>query len=639
MMKKPLFLLMLPLAAALLCSCGERGSATPQAAKELADMVKVDIPRLLEEELTSEEEVQAMLEVIAAFRDSANPQLTVGRSNLHILHLACFFKRAELARCLLLDGADPNVNTRIYDANNVPEPGDTPLTYAISQFMDGYSSADIIALVDLLLESGADIERRGPFHMRALDVAGLPSGSEAVFEHVLALTPKPEAGWTRPDGSFTPTHMWPAYNSWPTVLRRMLENGYDAKATVGVNKTPLLQVAARPARNWTPQAQECVELLLEHGEDINALDNKGRNVLFYVASRLMGFAPNEIDESNIVAQLCFLLERGARADIASTKDADYPGFTAYDFLSMRPELLAYLRDEKGFAEQLQATPLNIPDGAGSLMAALCKASQTGVDPLEFTPYFERMARMFYPNEEMLCNELFPTALEVAMGYMAAINPEVANKLLNSLAYWTPQHDWKKEDPFFDTLLYCVVQIPAYELECHHVVDAVDGLAAAGYLDAAATVMELLSRCSTGEEAWKKYENDSRIELVSGALCAQLLAQGLPLPKDGEVQAWLLENNREADNEVLKKALLLTSFDLLWMGRLSAEEQGEMLRLMAEVGAPKAAAHYKRIIPALQDPEALDQLTQDDKSWQYELEAAMARFFLANKEAFSPTPAP
>ena len=60
--------------------------------------------------------------------------------------------------------------------------------------------------------------------------------------------------------------------------------------------------------------------------------------------------------------------------------------------------------------------------------------------------------------------------------------------------------------------------------------------------------------------------------------------------------------------------------------------------MQEIGATEAAARYRAIAAAMDEPEQLDQLTADSDSWKYELEIATAEYILRNSAAFlSPAP--
>ena len=64
----------------------------------------------------------------------------------------------------------------------------------------------------------------------------------------------------------------------------------------------------------------------------------------------------------------------------------------------------------------------------------------------------------------------------------------------------------------------------------------------------------------------------------------------------------------------------------------------VFKAMEEIGAGQAAARYRAIAAAMNDPDTLDKLTEDSDSWKFELEIATARYILAHSAAFlAPTP--
>jgi hypothetical protein len=57
--------------------------------------------------------------------------------------------------------------------------------------------------------------------------------------------------------------------------------------------------------------------------------------------------------------------------------------------------------------------------------------------------------------------------------------------------------------------------------------------------------------------------------------------------------------------------------------------------MEEIGAHEAAARYRAIAAAMDDPETLDKLTADSNSWKFELEIATAEYILKHSSEFQP----
>ena len=117
------------------------------------------------------------------------------------------------------------------------------------------------------------------------------------------------------------------------------------------------------------------------------------------------------------------------------------------------------------------------------------------------------------------------------------------------------------------------------------------------------------------------------------MAARLHQAGLPTPRDGDVELWLTNRNRNADSPAVQKALLLTSLSRLWYGDMLPAEQEQMLAAMEEIGASEAAHHYRGIVQAMDDPDKLDQLTANSDSWKFELEIATGQFILDNAPAF------
>ena len=130
--------------ALLVAGCGERdfGQATPEAAAEYAEIIEgfnaLKGEEWIEVELNSEAEVNAL---IVHFDRTADARYATPQSGLTLLHLACLFKKPELAHCLLLDGANPNAQTRdVYG-----DAASTPLRFAISPgVFEGDTDAKII---------------------------------------------------------------------------------------------------------------------------------------------------------------------------------------------------------------------------------------------------------------------------------------------------------------------------------------------------------------------------------------------------------------------------------------------------------------------------------------------------------------
>ena len=88
------------------------------------------------------------------------------------------------------------------------------------------------------------------------------------------------------------------------IVRRLLEAGVDTKRAYGNDLTALMWAAGHEDGVGTRAAVEVVELLLDAGAPIDAVDNRGRTALMMAA---------ELDHAAIVE---LLLHRGADRSIA-----------------------------------------------------------------------------------------------------------------------------------------------------------------------------------------------------------------------------------------------------------------------------------------------------------------------------------
>ena len=97
---------------------------------------------------------------------------------------------------------------------------------------------------------------------------------------------------------------------------------------------------------------------------------------------------------------------------------------------------------------------------------------------------------------------------------------------------------------------------------------------------------------------------------------------------------LRQRGEAAVLSAVREALLLTSLEELWFGRMNRDEQKKLFALMRRIGAPRAAELYERIARNLDRPEQLDAIVDQGDATKYELEVATARFFLEHKDEFT-----
>ena len=608
-MKRTGFLLLLALSCAISlmgCRPQERGHATPEAAEELA-FISACLPEI---EVDKVLELPDMYEVLTLLSDfSANPDALRSSpvSGVTMLHLACLFKKAELARCLLLDKADPNATTAA---------GDTPLSLALSirgVEEESLTADNIIHLLEVLISGGADIHRPVHDEMPLLSYAGLNSYHEKIFLYLL------DKG-CQPDET---TCQAPAMMGWNNALKRMLDMG-TVKSPEAKN-TLLLMAAANLHK-------DTVQLLLDAGADVNAQHMGGTTPLLEAAGHLL--SPAEEDESehkSAIIDVCSLLIRnGADTRLAEIRQDGSPAFTAADILTKNPEIVSALK-ERG----VDITPPEITYTSGiALLEAIGKASV-----LEKTPpvsAFEAIATMLSPTEEMRKHPNYYEVLPMAIDMLHSIDAAKASQYIAAMPEWSGSDAWTKGHA--DCILPALAECEGIVLPKQIICAAAEHLNTAGKVDSAASMLELLSRCPDADAEIERYTKHNSKALVAGALAAKLLKAGLPTPRDGNVQIWLENRHREADSSVLQKAVLLTSLSRLWYGDMLPAEQEQMLVAMEEIGAMEAAARYRAIAAAMDDPEKLDKLTEDSDSWKFELEIATGCYILSHSSSFL-APAP
>lgn len=588
------------------CRPPEQGHATPQAAEELAQITAY-LPEIGIDEVLELPDAHEIFTLMADFATTPDARRTMPASGISMLHLACLFKKAELARCLLLDKADPNAATAA---------GDTPLALAVSMRGvedDSVDDAAVIRLIDTLIAGGADVTRNAPGDLPLINYAGLSCYSEGVFLHLL------DKGCPTDET----TCQAPAMMGWNTALKRMLDQG--AGNAPGALDTMLLMAAAN-------LHADTVQLLLNAGADVNAHQLSGTTPLLEAAGHLL--SPAEEEESahrRAILEVCALLiKAGADPELAEIRQDGSPAFRASDILTKDADIIAELRE---LGVEMKEPEIRFTSGI-SLLEEVGKA--TVLERVPPAESFDAIATVLTPTPEMQAHASYHDVLPMAVELLHSIDATKASQRVAAMPLWTGAEAWNKGHG--DCLLPALTKCENIVLPKQIICAAAEHLNQAGKADNAAYMVELLARCPDAAAEIEHFCNHTSMPLAAGALGARLRQAGLPTPRDGDVQLWLENNGREADSPELKKAVLLTSLSRLWYGDMLPAEQEEMLKAMEEIGAGQAAARYRAIAAAMNDPDTLDKLTEDSDSWKFELEIATARYILAHSAAFL-APAP
>lgn len=617
----------LPLLAILLlhpgCERRSVGQATQKASDEFS-LMQEEMMISLQNGDMSQEEAEEIDKLLQHFAKTADARYATEQSGLTMLHLACLYKHAELARCLLLDGASPHATLKTEGFCGLAEPGATPLVLAVAMETDCEES-EVLALTQHLLQAGAGVnmQREGQLCGYESVYLALLQGAENLDDIRV-----PEADVALSIGKTA------AENGWKQALEELFKRR-EGKLTPG---DMLLLHSVAGNNTGEKKYTDCAELLLQKGIPANMQDINGVSPLFAL---MTGMSFQQDDGMSTLPLAELLLQRGADINLKAENDPEYPGFSPMDFLLTKPSLLRALR-EKGF--DLQPPPINWA-ATDELPREICRAHlmehalrHQGISP-ETAKHFDTIARILTPDSAMRQHPLYADALSAGISMMAQIDATRTAQLLAGLSLWSDALVWQDQHPHALGTLEVLTETPSLVLPRELICTAAETMMKVNQQDMAAAMLELLGRCPDAEADIARYEQDSRPAMQAGALQARLLQAGLPAAKCYAVRDWLEKHGRTADSPPLQKAVLLTSQEDIWFGNMDEEKREEVFAAMEEVGALRAAKAYRDIAFSLHQAEVLDTITADSHVWKFELECATARFILQHRSAFLPTSVP
>ncbi|MBR1978948.1 MAG: hypothetical protein IJ985_05550 [Akkermansia sp.] len=607
-MKKASFL-PLGIAAGLFvlsCENPSKGSATPQAAEEFAQLLQIPLD-------PNEPMDQEWKNVLEHFEHHMDVHHKSPKTQLTILHLAAIFNKAELVRCLLLDGADPNARTQFFDE------ADTAIEMAltdISGTTEQPVGADaIIATLDCLLQGGAKPETEKDIVINAISLCDY----EEAAMHLLQKLP--------PDLMRNEEAIQiAAWKGWEQTLNFLINTHTPEKAQL---EKALITAAAGAFRANSKHA-DCIRLLLQRGADINAHDEAARTPIFAAATTLLQAEAEE--SARILDFIALLLRQGADATLNS-QDEEYPGCSAYDLLRMHPSALNEL-EKRGFS--LQAPTLAFTPTSTSLLSDVCKAKQRGQSAEETLLHFDAIASILTPTPEMEESPIYPEALENAISLLCQADNKRTSHVVARMHIWQKPASWLTNEHMTQAVLSALRNHPELVLPAELLQNTAKKLLELKMSDEAATLVEWMGRDPGAESSILALTQDAHPAIRAGAWTAILTLNKLPAPRDGEIRNWIKNHpSIRQDSPALKKALLLTSLEELWYGNMPKARQKQLIAAMHEIGASHAAAQYEKIAQCLHDAEALDNIMSQPNDWKFELEIATAKFILKNEAAFRP----
>lgn len=604
--------------AGLLSGCdggGQKGSATPEAAGQFMEL-RVELEALAATDWMVDYAPEELLEVVQNFIQTADPTYHSNTNKYSILHIACMLKKAELARCLLLDGADPNAPTMMEGS-----PAETPLLYALTtDYAPDATAQEINSLVDVLVAAGASLATPGSAETGLAYNACLACAHEEVYAHLL------DIGVPRSGNELQEC----AYRGWLSTLTRLL----NEKGGITPADYALLPTVARMSDGYyTGEHLACARYLIESGAPADAPDEVGRTALFCLATGYSTLKENGMGDAALeLAE--YLLNKGANPYLRIDKEPDYPGFSAYDLIKGNSDLLQALQ-QKGFS----FTPPAMEIRSGEYLAAdVCRAALTHPDAEAIAPYFDTIATLLNPTDELREQEIYTDALRNAVILMAQTDADKTSAIIANMPLWKDPQAMKPHNHITSALLYALQDTRSIILPKELLLTVAEECQKNGAYEQAAILTELLGRAADSDALIEQLSQDDRPAIKAGALSARLYKEGLPAASDGGVADWLAEHRRSADTPLLQKALLLTSIERLWYGDMSTEEMDAFVAAIQELGLPHVAEIYRQIITHLSHPEQLDEIMATQHLWAYELEIATAQFLLQHKDEILAAPA-
>lgn len=610
----------------ILSACKEK--ETPQAEKQYAELLHLVMNRYPacesdEERAEATEEIQAgepeIRDLLARFEQMGDVHDATPGSGVTMLHLACFFKKPELAARLLSLGADPNAKT--IDAYG--EEAWSPLGYALTEGIDESGTADkIIQLVDLLAQNGADTKGPVYYDRKLMTTAADICEHEAVARHLLQY-----AGPVTADDIAIVME-----RGWTNVLEDILKT----KPTLTTEEEACIVSAGYIIKgHYDGQANmRMVELFLSKGADINAT-YKGSTILQEAAAHL-SYAEDEELLNKWIDFIAYLISKGADvAQIAGAESA-HTGLCAYDILANRPGVLEAL-EKRG--HRLTAPPMEIRNGV-TLIDDLTRAGIRKMGADAARPYLQQIASIFSPTQQQMNHSSFSMALLSAAEILHRVDPAYAAEVINASALWqippnNPHHEHATcQHATAATLIYILVDVPGICVDRNMILQVIRQAELINDRDLAAHAVELLGRDHQAAEIVEELTKSPNLAIQAGAWSAKLQHMGLPPCTNSSVKNWLVAHGREADTPAIRTALLATSLDEMWYGNLSNERKAECIQALRTIGAPESAITvYGEYADNMDNPAKLDMLEALGKDWSYELEIATARYIMQHADDF------
>lgn len=221
-----------------------------------------------------QDEIRERLQMIRNTAENADGRCRTS-SHETLLHLAAGLGQVQLLNRLLQRDADPNLQIilprQAIASMPCSEQGDTPLTYACHPGMDSSRPLPVhnrLSCLNLLIQYGADVNRSGPMGWPPLVMSCVAGIGGAPYEETALFLLKCGADISlQPElrGKKTSLLSWAAAASYPLLVRKLCEAGYDPNFR-GEMTPPLLSLNL----NTPKTALQIAHTLVEYGADVNA---------------------------------------------------------------------------------------------------------------------------------------------------------------------------------------------------------------------------------------------------------------------------------------------------------------------------------------------------------------------------------
>ncbi len=625
------------------CEPQEKTAVTPQAEAELEDIASMMQSVVNTEDLSDQDkkEYEEFQDLLSRYNETKDVNLTTKSAKFTLLHLAALYKKPELMRCLLEEGAKPNAQT-VFMLDGEEQPGDTPLCWLMTDIQetgDPVSRQLRREMIDMLLAHGADPTKRGPYDLLPVDIASISLDDEEIILYLIDKMPVDELAPPITEEKRNGVLYAALARHHHLIVERLFSFGHRADSTYGEDKMPLIAIASQNLGDFEKK-KKTQELLLSQGADINAQDGLGRTALFMLLTEVLDQTPDENKETKSIKHILYLLEKGARLDIMSSGDEErYPYTTCYDLLCEQPQLLEQVK-KQGYA--LEAPLVELGDSDKELLFALCHICQNyGDTPLShYAKDYDRIAAVIHsPSEQMLQEDIFADAVRAAFFLLDSLDHEKTKVLIQSLPNWVKSEKGSEEkEAYLLPLLDVLMNHAVYKLDSAQLVESAKVAASQKADRLAIKLIQLISNNDDSADFLPVLMEDENILLRQGAQYARLVEEGLPLPESNAVQRWLTAHNREADTEFLQSAVLLTSLFYFWNNGLEEDEMQQLITAIEHIGAQEAADYYRKALSLIANIEQYDESVLDEEEVyqiNHVIKEAAARYFYENRASFFP----